>query len=245
MDTVAPDAPQRLDDRAVAVITTDGTAWTWDDLDHEFTPAIIAYARSRGVTAHEDIAQDVLLAAVEQLDRFDGDDAALRSWLFTIAFRRITDQHRDRYRRPEQLVADQDPLPCVATSTEEHVIDAADVDAVLAAFDVLTSRERSVLERRIIQDVPIAEIAEQLGLRRGHVRVIQTRALAKLRRRLQADDQRLGPTLAALALSPTQLRAAVGPQVAAPAGSTPVAAGSTPVAAASGAGLVAEIGIGS
>ncbi|HWL48785.1 MAG TPA: sigma-70 family RNA polymerase sigma factor, partial [Acidimicrobiia bacterium] len=77
-----------------ALVTTGGAAMSWDEMFEEYAPAIRAYARSRGVRDPEDLVQDVFVAAVEQLPGFVGDRSGLRSLLFTIAYRRIADEHR-------------------------------------------------------------------------------------------------------------------------------------------------------
>lgn len=247
--TTLPAAP--IDGCAVAVVTTDGTVWTWGDLDREFTPALTAVARRKGISACEDLAQDVLLTAVEKLDKFEGGDAGLRSWLFTIAYRRIADAHRSRYRRPEVLVADQAPLPSPASTAEDRVIEVDEIGAVLAAFDVLSTRERNVLERRIFDEVSIAEIADQMALRPGHVRVIQTRALAKLRRQLLSREGAVAPSLMAVAFRPDEFLSrlrdiAAGPAATALPATTvvPATAAATVTGLVTKAALVAGLSLG-
>src|SRR3954471_21843660 len=64
-------------------------------------PAVIGYLRGAGARDPENLAGDVFVGVIEALPRFAGDGAALRSWTFTIADRRLVDDRRRRRRRPE------------------------------------------------------------------------------------------------------------------------------------------------
>jgi RNA polymerase sigma-70 factor, ECF subfamily len=169
-----------------AVITSDGVTLSWDDVYDEFAPAITSYARSRGIRDPEDVAHDVLTTALRQLATFDGDRSGLRSLLFTIAYRRIADRHRRVRRRPETLVADHTPQADPGPTIEESIGQTETTTQAVAALSVLSDRERDVLAMRIIDEASPAEVGATLGLSRGNVRVIQTRALAKVRRYLRS-----------------------------------------------------------
>lgn len=165
--------------------TTDGVAWTWTDLVREFEPAIAAYSRSRGIREPDDVVQDVLVTAVRTLDDFDGDTEKLRSWLFMLAHRRIADRHRQFYRSPLILVRDHEPTPADDDGVDVELLRSEAVADAMAAFDILDERQRSVLHRRIIDERSPREVADELGLSPGNVRVIQSRALARVRRHLE------------------------------------------------------------
>lgn len=145
---------------------------------------IRSYARSKGVPHADDIVQDVFTAMVRYLSSFQGDESGLRSLLFTVAFRRIADHHRRSYRSQETLVAEYQPMADPTQTVEDKVTTRHSADRALKAFDILTMRERQVLELRLIQDATPAEVAKALGLANTNVRVIQARALAKVRNHL-------------------------------------------------------------
>jgi hypothetical protein len=56
----------------------------------------------------------------------------------------------------------------------------------MQAFAVLSDRERRVIEMRLIDEASPASVARALGLTSGNVRVIQSRALVKIRAHLRA-----------------------------------------------------------
>ena len=170
----------------VAVVTSDGHSWSWTEVFETFGPAIRSFARAKGVRSPDDIVQDVFVVAVEKLQRFKGDQSGLRSLLFTIAYRRIADEHRRFYRHPETLVATHAPMPDSGPQVEDIVSSRDSVDQAMQAFSVLSTRERHVLEMRILLDATPAQVADSIGISSGNVRVIQSRALSKIRRHLES-----------------------------------------------------------
>ena len=165
---------------------SDGTSLSWGEVFDEHAPAIASYARSRGVRDPEDLVQDVFVAAVKQLQGFVGDRAGLRSLLFTIAYRRIADHHRRSYRRPETLVAEHTPRADPGPTVEQVVDLGESASRAMQAFVVLNDRERRVIEMRLIEEATPASVGRALGLSSGNVRVIQSRALVKIRKQLKA-----------------------------------------------------------
>lgn len=163
------------------LVLSDGTEMTWGEVFAEFSPALASYARSRGIREPEDLVQDVFVAAVDRDIEFRGDLAGLRSLLFTIAFRRIADEHRRWYRNRETLVPEHSPHPDPGPTVEEVVHVRETTGEAMEAFAALSERERRVLRMRFFEDVSPREVGKALGLSSGNVRVIQARALVKIR----------------------------------------------------------------
>jgi len=172
------DAPT-TDDVVARARAGDETAWA--TIVADLGPAIAGYARARGAPDPEDVMQDVFLAAASRLSRFEGDGRAFRSWVFSIAYRQIVDRYRSRRDNVELPVSLADPGP----SPEQTAITGIVVSEAMAALDVLTDVERDVVLLRVIGGLETDEVARAVGKRGGNVRVIQTRALAKLRGELQ------------------------------------------------------------
>ena len=124
--------------------------------------------------------QDVFLAAASRLASFTGNWSAFRSWVFSIAYRQVV----NRYRAPERPTTLPLTLVSDAPSTEDQVVRGAMASDAIAALDVLSSVERDVVLLRVVAGLDTDEVAAAVGKRTGNVRVIQTRALAKLREEL-------------------------------------------------------------
>lgn len=162
-----------------------GEAWALRRLYDELAPTVTGYLRLRGAREPDDVASETFLAVFRNLDRFDGDEAGFRSWVFTIAHRKLIDEHRHHQRRPSvaplEAAADHaDPTRDVEAAALAHVLDPATV----RALDRLSDEQRTVVLLRTVADLSVDEVATVLGRRPGAVRSVQHRALTRLRREL-------------------------------------------------------------
>ena len=136
-------------------------------------PAVLGYLRAERVPDAEDVLGEVFLHVARDIVRFDGDEAALRRWVFTIAHNRIVDDARRRTRRPARLV-DSVPEQVGATSAEPFD------PALVAALHQLTPGQREVVVLRFVADLSIDDVAALTGQTPGAVKAMQHRALEKL-----------------------------------------------------------------
>jgi DNA-directed RNA polymerase specialized sigma24 family protein len=77
-----------------------GADWAWERIYADLAPVVTGYLRGHGAAEPEDLAGETFLHVVRDLPRFEGDERAFRSWVFTIAHRRLIDDRRRRGRRP-------------------------------------------------------------------------------------------------------------------------------------------------
>jgi RNA polymerase sigma factor (sigma-70 family) len=70
----------------------------WDDLQ----PRLVRYFKVLGPEAAEDLASETWLAMIRTIGRFQGEEAAFRAWVFTIARHKARDWRRRAARRPVQ-----------------------------------------------------------------------------------------------------------------------------------------------
>jgi RNA polymerase sigma-70 factor (ECF subfamily) len=159
-----------------------GGGWAFGRLWESLAPRVAAYLRAGGVRDADDATSEVFLAAFRGIGRFDGDGAAFRAWLFTIAHHKGVDAHRRSSRQevPVAAVADE-RAGRTAPSAEDVAMARADTAETLSRLAVLTQDQRSVLLLRIVAELSLAETAEVLGKPVGAVKALQHRALARLR----------------------------------------------------------------
>ena len=120
---------------------------------------------------------------MRHLDGFVGDEAAFRTWLFTIARHLVVDDVRRRDRRPSDAPPDETLHALAAVgNAEDEAMASIGVASVRAALDALTEDQRDVILLRVLADLSIAEVAQVLGRRAGAVKMLQSRGLATLRR---------------------------------------------------------------
>jgi RNA polymerase sigma-70 factor (ECF subfamily) len=105
--------------------------------------------------------------------------------LYRIARNTIIDRHRTHKRTAslEDAVLLRDPAPAPETVVETD----EEVSRLSAALSRLKSRPRQVILCRFISGLSHAETATVLGISEGYVRVLQHRALKRLRHLLVED----------------------------------------------------------
>ncbi|HEY3724471.1 MAG TPA: sigma-70 family RNA polymerase sigma factor [Acidimicrobiia bacterium] len=153
-----------------------------------FAAQVAGYVRGFGVPDPDDTVGEVFVSVIRNIDRFEGNGDDFRRWLFTIAYRRAMDAHRQQFGRPEDPTDPGD----VRELREASIDDLADrvVDRIHAgsqlqdAIDRLTDEQRAVILLRIVSDFSVADTAVILRKRPGAVKTLQRRALAALRRHL-------------------------------------------------------------
>lgn len=167
-----------------------GAEWAWARLYEDIAPAVLGYLRVRGAADPEDVLGETFLQVVRDLERFDGDEAGWRSWVFTIAHRRLIDDRRRRVRRPVRPTDDETlaaQLPAVASS-EPEVLANLGTTQVLRLLQVLTDEQRSALALRFVGGLSLPDVAEVLGRSSNATKALQRRGLRALRRHLEVAD---------------------------------------------------------
>jgi RNA polymerase sigma factor (sigma-70 family) len=141
-------------------------------------PAVLGFVRASGCGDPEDVVGDVFARTARGLPRFEGDDRALRAWVFTIAYRSVIDDHR-RARRQRLL------LRKMGRGAPAPPPDEPFDPALVAALRQLTPDQRQVVTLRFIADVPLEEVSRVTGKPLGAVKSLQHRGLLALRTLLE------------------------------------------------------------
>ena len=151
-------------------------------LYRDLAPAVLGYLRGHGAREPEDLTGEVFLGVVRGLPRFRGDADDLRSWVFTIAHRRLLDERRRAARRPLSLLEPEQlrAVPEPGGDAEEEAIGRLQDRWALEALDALTPDQRDVVLLRFIADLSVRETARILGKNEGAVKTLTRRALARL-----------------------------------------------------------------
>jgi RNA polymerase sigma-70 factor (ECF subfamily) len=131
----------------------------------------------------EDIAQEAFVKAYRALDRFH-HGAAFSPWLFRIVANEARNHRRSSGRRA-RLALRVLPTPAHGPTPEDAAVASQQREALMAALEGLPERDRLVLACRFLLGLSEAETAAALDCATGTVKSRTSRALDRLRERLE------------------------------------------------------------
>src|ERR1039457_216346 len=157
-----------------------------DSLLRQIRPMVVRYCRSRlanvasGHHVAEDVAQEVCIAVLTALPRYQDMGRPFASFVFGIASHKVADARRSAASRaiPTQALpdsADDQPGP------EESVVASLEAQRARALLGCLPVHQRELLVLRVLTGLSAEETGAALEMSAGAVRVAQHRALLRLR----------------------------------------------------------------
>jgi RNA polymerase sigma-70 factor, ECF subfamily len=165
-----------------------GAEWALAALYRDFHPGLLRYLKAQAPRDGEDIASQVWLEAASGLVRFEGDEAAFRRWLFTIARRRLIDFRRREDRR--SAVLDREGGSTASVDPETQVLARSETQVALNRLATLPRAQAEVVFLRVLAGLEVEDVAAMLGKTPGAVRVLQHRALTTLREHVTTHEER-------------------------------------------------------
>jgi RNA polymerase sigma-70 factor (ECF subfamily) len=169
----------------------------YDELVRVYSASIfhVAY-RMLGDTADaSDVVQDIFLKVFRNISGFKGE-AALKTWIFKIAFSEILNRLRWWKRRHRFAMVSLDDQPNGANTGYSQTVAASnpnpeqalqskeEEDAIQQALGKLSREHRSIIVLRDIEGFSYNEIADVLGVSIGTVKSRLARARADLKKSL-------------------------------------------------------------
>lgn len=140
------------------------------------------YRRLESPEAAEDAASQVFERALKSIHQFRG--GSFRAWLFRVAYTTVV----DTYKRRAPATGDVDAnLPDPDPTPEQRSIQREGAENVQRLLRHLTEEQARVVELRLA-GLRGPEIAEVMGRKTDAVRMLQYRAMERLRRRLDHDQ---------------------------------------------------------
>ncbi len=134
------------------------------------------FVHVRDVATAEDLTADTFTKAWHKFDSFDGKQP--RPWLYAIARNCLTDFWRKKRPVPlEEGIDIEDDVP----PPEEALDNKLQARKVVQAVNALPRDMKSVVTLRFLQGYSVRDTAQALGLSEVNVRVVQYRALKKLK----------------------------------------------------------------
>jgi len=147
---------------------------------------VYSYAYYRVGNHHdaEDLTEQTFLQAYRHFERAlrESDGRPLRPWLIRIAHNLAANHFRDRSRRPQTSIDDDESTTVLrATHTTEDLVEERDELArILAAVQDLPEDRREALIMRFALGMDNREIARAMGRSDGATKVLIHRAIKQL-----------------------------------------------------------------
>jgi RNA polymerase sigma-70 factor (ECF subfamily) len=137
------------------------------------------YRRLSDHEAAEDVTAEIFLKALKAIDSYRPATAPFSAWLYRIAANAVIDHARAK-RVTMSLDVAMDTAD-VAAPVDEQAINRAEAARVWEAIDQLSEAQRTAVTLRYRRDLPIADIAGQMGRSEGAVKLLLNRGLAAVR----------------------------------------------------------------
>lgn len=159
-----------------------GDAASFGTLYDLYMPRIyrFVFLRTHHKEDAEDLTHQIFVSAWQNLGRYESRGFPFSSWLYRIATNAVIDHYRTaKTHSPLETI----PEEILAKPSEmgEAVDTAIDLHRVRVMLTKLEPEQQNVLLMKFVDDMSNKEVAEALGKSEGAVRVIQHRAIKKLR----------------------------------------------------------------
>jgi len=134
----------------------------------------------------EDLSQQVFMKAWEAMYRFEDEGLPFSSWLYRIARNLVIDFYRTRR---QNIVLEENIIIEATENSEERALKNHDGEELIKkALKELTEEQKDVIILRFIEGLSYKEIAKITKKNQPALRILQHRALNKLRKILKKEQ---------------------------------------------------------
>lgn len=166
-----------------------GSGTAFEELYRWLAPMVAGYFRAQGSREPEDLTSEVFLGVFRNIRTFSGSRAEFRTWVFSVAHRRLTDERRKWGRRPAIV----DPAagesdfggPSAPTDVAEEALARMSIERVERLCADLAPAQRDVLLLRLVCDLTVEQVAKATGNSVGGTKALQRRGLNSIQRNLE------------------------------------------------------------
>ena len=169
-------------ERAVVDAAKTGDEAALTELYRLYFPRVYRYILARMGNPYdaEDLTEEVFLRVLDAIERFQWREAPFSAWLFRIAHNAVISQRRKEGARGRSSPL-LEALPVDSQGPEEMVENRLAINEIMKAAETLPEAQRRVIGLRFAAGLTVAETARAMNKGEGNVKVIQHKAIAKLR----------------------------------------------------------------
>ena len=170
-------------DEKIIKAVIQGDVQAYGELYKRYLDEIYRYVYFR-ITNHlesEDLTQAVFIKAWDVILNNQPKKSNFRALVYRIAHNLTVDRWRTQKKELSFEEANVEALPASLSTPEDLMLSNEESDELATAIKELEPQLQQVVICRFINGLSHAETADTLGLTEGHVRVLQHRALKKIR----------------------------------------------------------------
>lgn len=147
-----------------------------------YFPRVYRYILARTGNSYdaEDLTEEVFMKVLEAISRFEWREAPFSAWLFRIAHNAVISQRRKDGARGRSAPLTEG-LALDHQGPDELVENRLALRDIMDAAQKLPDAQRQVIALRFGAGLSVAETARAMNKGEGNVKVIQHKAIAKLR----------------------------------------------------------------
>ena len=172
----------------------------WDRLVFLYGPSVVQWCRHMKLKEQEipDVLQEVFQVVATRLDRFHKEKRSdtFRGWLRTVTRNKVIDLLRSREKEAEAAGGTEAKMRLGSIAAEEvndAPNDRIESDLLQRALSLIQEHFAENTWRAfwltVVEGRPTADVADELGMRPGTVRVARSRVLNRLRLELGEIEQ--------------------------------------------------------
>lgn len=145
-------------------------------------------AGERHLFSADDVAQEVLMAVMTALPRYEDQGRPFMAFVYGIAAHKVADAMRSASRIKADPTETLPESMDMSAGPEQHALDSDASRRMRALLDHLPEKQREILVLRLVVGMSAEETADAMGSSPGAIRVAQHRALAKLKSLMQGGE---------------------------------------------------------
>lgn len=187
---------EELDSAVAAAAQGDRTALA--QVLRTIRPLVVRYCRARvgaaerGQLSADDVAQEVCLAVMTALPRYQDQGRPFMAFVYGIAAHKVADAHRSAARNRADPVAEVPESMSLDDTPEEQALNAETSRQMKQLLGTLPEKQREILVLRLVVGLSAEETAAAVGSTAGAIRVAQHRAIARLKKEVTRAGERNG-----------------------------------------------------
>ncbi|MGB3302899.1 MAG: sigma-70 family RNA polymerase sigma factor [Gordonia sp. (in: high G+C Gram-positive bacteria)] len=144
----------------------------------------------RHLFSADDVAQEVLMAVMTALPRYEDQGRPFMAFVYGIASHKVADAMRSAARVKADPVDEVPDYVDFANGPEQSALESDASRQMRELLTILPEKQREILVLRLVVGLSAEETAEMVGSSPGAVRVAQHRALAKLKKTIDPRGER-------------------------------------------------------